>query len=143
MSLLVYQQNMKTSLPNKTDKKNAFTLIELMVAIAILAILATVGLTIFSNVQKSARDARRKADIDSIAQSLENNYDATAGYTTTLNAAWFSAGSIPANPTPGGATYYSTILTNAFTLRALLENATSGNCLSVSANDSYCRYNQR
>ncbi len=40
--------------------KKGFTLIELLIVIAIIAILSTVGMLVFGNVQKNARDARVK-----------------------------------------------------------------------------------
>ena len=52
-------------------KKSGFTLIELLVVISIIAILSAIGMTVFSGVQKGARDARRKGDIDAISKALE------------------------------------------------------------------------
>ncbi len=51
--------------------KKGFTLIELLVVISIIAILSLVGTAVFSGVQKSARDAKRIADLSAIKQSLE------------------------------------------------------------------------
>lgn len=48
-----------------------FTLVELLVVVAIIAILSVIGLTLFSGAQKNARDARRKADVDAVASALE------------------------------------------------------------------------
>lgn len=52
-------------------KKVGFTLIELMVVISIIAIMSVIGLTLYGNVQKSARDAKRRSDLKAIAQALE------------------------------------------------------------------------
>ncbi len=56
----------------KTLKSNirGFTLIELMVAISIVAILATIGIVAFGATQKSARDAKRKGDLADIKKAL-------------------------------------------------------------------------
>ncbi|MDP2684052.1 MAG: prepilin-type N-terminal cleavage/methylation domain-containing protein, partial [bacterium] len=80
--------------------KNAgFTLIELLIVIVIIAILAVVGITLFNNVQSSAHDARRKADIQAIAQAMEAHYNPTSGaYPTALDATWFADGAIPTDP---------------------------------------------
>lgn len=51
--------------------RKGFTLIELMVAISIVAILATVGLVMYGQAQKLGRDAKRKQDIRSISIALE------------------------------------------------------------------------
>lgn len=91
-------------LPNQNPGSGkGFTLVELLVVIAIIAILAAVGLTIFSGTQKNARDARRKADIDAIAQALETN-KITTGY-VVLATAQFAGGSIPADSGNNGVTY--------------------------------------
>lgn len=52
-------------------KVKGFTLIELMVAISIVAILASVGLVAYSKTQITARDSRRKQDLRSIQTALE------------------------------------------------------------------------
>lgn len=49
-----------------------FTLVELMVAIAIIAILSIVGTVIYSGISKSSRDTKRKSDIHAIRLALEN-----------------------------------------------------------------------
>lgn len=51
--------------------KKGFTLIELMIAIAIIGVLATIGFTAFQGTRKSARDAKRKADMEAIRSALE------------------------------------------------------------------------
>lgn len=81
---------------NKT-KNHGFTLVELLVVISIIAILAVVGITVFSGVQKSARDAKRKADINAIANALEVNKDPVNGY-KTIQGTWFTSNNIPFDP---------------------------------------------
>lgn len=51
--------------------KRGFTLIELLVVVAIIGILARVGLGGFMFSLKKARDAQRKSDLSNIAKSLE------------------------------------------------------------------------
>ncbi len=81
---------------NKLNKNNkGFTLIELLVVIAIIAILAIVGLVLFNGQQASARDSRRRADIDSIVQALEGNYNPTTGQYAVLAANQFAGNVIP------------------------------------------------
>lgn len=53
-----------------TRTKRGFTLVELLVVIAIIAILSVVGVTIFTNVQENARDAKRRSDLHAIANAL-------------------------------------------------------------------------
>src|SRR5438105_2352829 len=59
--------------------KKGFTLVELMVAITIVAILAVVGFTVFSGLQKGARDTRRTQEIQSISTAMETHYLAVGG----------------------------------------------------------------
>jgi len=47
-------------------KQSGFTLVELMVAMAILAILATAGLSAYTGYLKKARDTTRIADLRAI-----------------------------------------------------------------------------
>lgn len=56
-----------------------FTLIELMVIISIIAILSVIGIVTFSNIQKNARDVKRRADIDAISKALLQ-YRTTRGF---------------------------------------------------------------
>lgn len=80
------------------SNKKGFTLVELMIAISIVAILATVGFTVYSNTQINARDAKRKQDIDAIATAIEGRK--VPGQTTysPVSAADFSGGTIPTDP---------------------------------------------
>lgn len=68
---------MKKSLPIFI-KPSGFTLIELMVVVAIIAILAVIGLAIFQNAQKNARDGIRRGEINNFAKSIESAKDPTA-----------------------------------------------------------------
>jgi prepilin-type N-terminal cleavage/methylation domain-containing protein len=54
----------------RTNKKG-FTLIELLVVVAIIAILVVIAISLFSGIQKRARDSRRSAEIDALAKSWE------------------------------------------------------------------------
>ena len=75
-----------------------FTLVELLIVISIIAILSVVGIVVFTNVQKGARDARRKADVESIAKAYEVNY---SGKYNGLTSANFASGAIPQDPAKG------------------------------------------
>lgn len=56
-----------------------FTLIELMVVVAIIAILALVSLGIFNGAQDNARDARRLAEVNALAKNIESTRDPQTG----------------------------------------------------------------
>lgn len=71
--------------------RRGFTLIELLITIAIIGILSAVGLTTYPSVQRSARDASRKSDLELIRSGLElyksdcNSYPATANFPSAGN----------------------------------------------------------
>lgn len=50
--------------------KKAFTLIELMMVVVIIGTLASIGVVAYNSAQKSARDAKRIADLNSISGAL-------------------------------------------------------------------------
>lgn len=56
-------------------QRHGFTLIELMVVIAILAILIITGMTSWRNHINKARDAQRKADLQRISIAFEDYYN--------------------------------------------------------------------
>lgn len=48
-----------------------FTFVELMVVMAITGIIFAISIVTYTNVTRGSRDARRKADLESIRQALE------------------------------------------------------------------------
>jgi prepilin-type N-terminal cleavage/methylation domain-containing protein len=72
---------MHLSAPSK-----GFTLVELLVIVSIISVLSVIGITIFGNITSSARDAKRKADLQILSDALElyfnkNNYYPVANFT--------------------------------------------------------------
>lgn len=55
----------------KIKNKNAFTLIELIVSITIIALLTVVGIVSYGPFNKKSRDSRRMTDLENIRMSLE------------------------------------------------------------------------
>lgn len=79
-------------------KREGFTLIELMITIAIIAILTTVAIGTYGRVQSSGRDTKRKQDIDAISKVLEGKFDSFAAKYSGFTGNDFSSGSSPTDP---------------------------------------------
>lgn len=77
-----------------------FTLIELMIAISIVAIISAVGLVSYSKAQQLGRDARRKSDLQEIAKALQLYYNDNGRYPcahwdrSNLGNPWLNDGDI-------------------------------------------------
>lgn len=118
-----------------------FTLVELLIAMAILAILSTLGLSNFQSARIKARDLSRKSDLQTIAKSLEAYVNDYRTYPLSSNGKivckngqvtcdWGSAfiddkGTIYASTLPAdgsGALYYYESTGNSYVLYARLEN---------------------
>jgi prepilin-type N-terminal cleavage/methylation domain-containing protein len=61
-------------------RQSGFTIIELLIVIAIIGILATLVLTNFQGAQAKGRDTVRTSDMNSIYQKLEEFYNQNGGY---------------------------------------------------------------
>lgn len=140
---------MKKFLPKSVKNPKGFTLVELLVVISIIAVLSVIGITIFSGVQKNARDARRKGDIESISKALESNYTSGSSnpYPILLDT-MFASGKIPTDPQTGNSyTGIPAAAAATYTVCATLEgttgNATSnaGAGLGATSGGFYCRKN--
>lgn len=62
-----------------------FTLVELVIVVAVIIILAAMTISVYSGAQARSRDAKRKADIANIAKALELYYDDNGEYPNAAN----------------------------------------------------------
>lgn len=65
---------------DKNNKKNGFTLVELLIGMVIIGILATLGFGSFSSSQQKSRDSQRKSDLKQISLALETYYNDVGSY---------------------------------------------------------------
>ncbi|MFA4996186.1 MAG: prepilin-type N-terminal cleavage/methylation domain-containing protein [Patescibacteria group bacterium] len=70
--------------------KKAFTLVELLVTMVIIAILTTIVVVSLTRSQKIARDTQRKSDLASIASALGNYYVDNKAYLVNTSFALIS-----------------------------------------------------
>ena len=73
-------------------KKHGFTLIEILIAVAIIAILTAIGIVSYNSVNKRARDAKRLGDMEQLRSSLEM-YRSDFGYYPAVNPGSFDVAS--------------------------------------------------
>jgi len=69
--------------------EKGFTIIELLIVIAIIAILAGLVLNNFQGAQAKARDTQRITDINNVHSKLEEYYNENGSYPQTFTAATF------------------------------------------------------
>ncbi len=126
-------------------KERGFTLIELLAVILIIALLSAIGMAVYAGAQKRARDARRRADIQAIADAFEQYNINTGEYPVSVSTPtqYYVNAQVPKDPksTVGGACpatapFYcyacnqngSSCTTSGFTLCAVLEQDGSTFC---------------
>ena len=132
-------------------KHSAFTLIEILVVATIIIVLTTISIASFSTANKSARDAKRKSDLETIRQAmvLYKTQSATGVYptgsyeriVTALIGGNFLSPPAPADPANGSDYSVDVTSTTAFCFCDLMDVNTRGNsgaACSFSATTHYC-----
>lgn len=94
--------------------KKAFTLIELLIVIAIIGILAGFMLTNLQGSRERARDARRKSDLMAVQESLRLYYNDKQSFPTSTASYSISGANWGSEFSDGaaGATYMATLPTD-------------------------------
>ena len=133
------------------NKSEGFTLVELLIVVAIIAVLATVGFTVFSGAQKRAQDSTYKSQLHEIAQAEEKcSNDSANGVLTTCAqidaytlignvAPYLSSRSVPAGYTAlyTGACTAASPCTEFCIQSPLLNNITQGNCAACASSTTF------
>lgn len=79
-----------------SKKTNGFTIIEILVVIAIIGILAAIGITSFTKIQIQARDKDRSSKATILAEALEKYYEQNGEYPNCSNISGVSSSSAAA-----------------------------------------------
>ena len=114
--------------------KKGFTLMELLIVIALIGILVTMGVASYSTAQVKSRDARRKADMKVIQNAYEQYYaDTSSTYptqTSQVTTAYLPGGH-PTDPKPAPQPAYNiTFPSLGYCACATLEAGSGGNASS-------------
>jgi general secretion pathway protein G len=84
---------MRSSITTSITRQNqGFTLLELLVVMAILALLVGLGLRTFGSIQQKSRDTKRKQDLASISKTLELYYNDFGHYPLSDNGQMLACG---------------------------------------------------
>lgn len=142
----------------KKNKRQAFTLLELLVVIAMIGVLISLGVASFSSAQRKARDSRRKEDLKAVQNGLEQYYadnngrypinaaNTMATIIAAAGTAYFPAGA-PVDPKNTATLYYRLTSTpTSYCTCALLEitgtgNASNASCTFSSGGNYFCLKN--
>lgn len=130
-------------------KQKAFTLIELLVVFSLIGIIIGISLVAFGTTRKTARDGKRKADLEQIRSALEmyrsdvGNYPPNSQFEfgeSLVHGKDVYMETIPYDPLTPTYTYvYDRINANSYNLCAFLETG-SGTVNCGSCGEQECNY---
>jgi len=83
-----------------SNKSRGFTLIELLVAMTIIAVLSGLALVSYQGARKTARDGKRKVDLETIRSALEMCYADTNSYPSSITGSVSCGDKTYLSPTP-------------------------------------------
>lgn len=114
-------------------KRRGFTLLEVLIVIAIIGILVSLGVVSYSSAQRKTRNSKRRGDVKAIQGAWEQYYaDNSSAYpdSCTITATYMPSG-LPTDP-KSAAAYAGVCSASSYCFCALLEsesgNASDGSC---------------
>jgi len=128
-------------------KSKGFTLIELLVAMTVASVLMGLTLVSYQGARKSARDGKRKADLEQIRSALEMCRADKGSYPTSLPGDCSDYLTIPTDPLYPTYEYRYNGSAASYTLCAYLEGGgqttncpgnCGGNCGAAACNYKVC-----
>ncbi len=134
-----------------TNQK-AFTLIEILVVATIIGLLLAGAVASYTTLNRSSRDARRKADAEQIRSALEmyrsnNNYYPNSLIIMLTPTVYIQSLPVDPQPTPYSYVYTplpsgctATATCNDYTLGSYIEDGSADCSPAVSCGSSNCKY---
>jgi len=119
---------------NKRQTRSGFTLIEMLVVVAIVGLLSSTLLVGLGDARRKARDARRIADLRQVQNGLENYYSENREYPKQDDLYTIVPG-LPTDPQGGQYAYYK-IANDVYILGTCLEGDRPGDTQSYSGADA-------
>jgi len=123
--------------------KSGFTLLEILIVIAIIGILVSLGVVSYSSAQKKARNSKRRGDVKAIQNAWEQYYADNSGLypaNCNVNMSTYLPGGLPTDP-KGGAYVPPTCTTSTYCFCGALEGETGNSnaaCGSGAATTHFC-----
>jgi type IV pilus assembly protein PilA len=120
----------------KMKQRSGFTLLELLITIAIIGILISVSVVSYAAAQRKSRDSRRMSDLKAIQAGFEQYYannNGTYNASCSVDTTYMPAG-MPTDPQPGKSYDVFNCSTSTYCVCATLES-TAGN-----ASNNDCTY---
>lgn len=126
-----------------------FTLIEILVVIAVIGILIALSAVAYQAIRKSSRDTKRRADLQDIRSALELYRTDCRAYPPSLGSSLVGSGAfcggntymqqVPADPIPSSYSYQYRLVGLGYNLCAYLENGSvSVDCNGDSSANDFC-----
>lgn len=115
-----------------------FSLLELLVVIALIGILVSIGAASYTSGQRKTRDSRRTADMKAVQNALEQYYAANSAVYPTQSSSLvpsYLPGGVPDDPKPG-LDYIWTLTAASYCVCSTLEGTTTGG----NATNTSCTY---
>jgi len=130
------------------NKSRAFTLLELLVVIGLMAVLIALATTSYSTAQKKARDARRQSDLHQAQNVMEQCYSGSTNYQYPVitNSSGTLSGSCTINGTAYSFTITDPLNTGSYIYSIVSSTTTSYSISAISetiASQTYSVTNQQ
>ncbi|MCX8008337.1 MAG: type II secretion system GspH family protein [Patescibacteria group bacterium] len=126
--------------------KTGFTLLEILVVIALIGVLSAAGLASYLNTQRATRNSRRIADLKAIQGALESYFSTTGSYPNSPScnpgSTYFPSG-FPRDPQTGIQYAPSRCTSTEYCFCIEMEGSTQGNstvnnCTNFASGRYFC-----